>query len=53
MNRFNAPDGTSLVFDAYEPARPKAAVLFFHGWSDHAGRFLIRQGKQTKCRTRK
>ena len=39
MNRFNAPDGTSLVFDAYEPARPKAAVLFFHGWSDHAGRW--------------
>jgi lysophospholipase len=39
MNRFNAPDGTSLVFDAYEPARPKAAVLFLHGWSDHAGRW--------------
>lgn len=39
MNRFNAPDGTSLVFDAYEPPRPKAAVLFFHGWSDHAGRW--------------
>jgi len=41
MNRFHAPDGTSLVFDAYEPARgeAKAAVLFFHGWSDHAGRW--------------
>ncbi len=39
MNRLNAPDGTSLVFDAYEPARPKAAVLFLHGWSDHAGRW--------------
>src|SRR5258705_9182805 len=39
MNRLNAPDGTSLVFDAYEPARPKAAVLFLHCWSDHAGRW--------------
>jgi len=39
MNRLNAPDGTSLVFDAYELARPKAAVLFLHGWSDHAGRW--------------
>ena len=39
MNRLNAPDGTSLVFDAYETARPKAAVLFLHGWSDHAGRW--------------
>src|SRR5258705_2226844 len=39
MTRLNAPDGTSLVFDAYEPARPKAAVLFLHGWSDHAGRW--------------
>ena len=39
MNRLNAPDGTSLVFDAYEPARPKAAVLLLHGWSDHAGRW--------------
>lgn len=40
MNRFNAPDGTALVFDAYEPARPRAAVLFLHGWSDHAGRWV-------------
>ena len=40
MNRLIAPDGTSLVFDAYEPTRPKAAVLFLHGWSDHAGRWV-------------
>jgi lysophospholipase len=39
MNRFNAPDGTALVFDAYERDRPKAAVLLLHGWSDHAGRW--------------
>lgn len=39
MNRFNAPDGTSLAFDAYELPHPKAAVLFLHGWSDHAGRW--------------
>lgn len=39
MTRFNAPDGTQLTFDAYEPARPTAAVLFLHGWSDHAGRW--------------
>jgi alpha-beta hydrolase superfamily lysophospholipase len=43
MNRFNAPDGTALVFDAYEPdgagRRPRAAVLLFHGWSDHGGRW--------------
>jgi lysophospholipase len=43
VNRFNAPDGTPLVFDAYElPSSspgPRAAVLFLHGWSDHAGRW--------------
>lgn len=44
MTRFNAPDGTPLVFDAYEPpgasaARPRAAALLLHGWSDHAGRW--------------
>jgi alpha-beta hydrolase superfamily lysophospholipase len=32
MNRINAPDGTSLVFDAYEPAQPALAVLFLHDW---------------------
>ena len=40
-NRFHAPDGTALAFDAYEPppaATARAAVLILHGWSDHAGR---------------
>jgi lysophospholipase len=41
MNRFHAPDGTALVFDAYEPTDlpARAAVLLLHGWSDHAGRW--------------
>lgn len=32
MNRVNAPDGTPLVFDAYEPPRPSVAVLFLPEW---------------------
>ena len=32
MNRVNAPDGTPLVYDAYEPAHPSVAVLFLHDW---------------------
>lgn len=32
MNHINAPDGTPLVYDAYEPARPAVAVLFLHDW---------------------
>jgi alpha-beta hydrolase superfamily lysophospholipase len=32
VNHVNAPDGTSLVYDAYEPARPSVAVLFLHDW---------------------
>jgi alpha-beta hydrolase superfamily lysophospholipase len=32
MNRVNAPDGTPLVYDAYEPPRAQAAVLFLHDW---------------------
>ncbi len=32
MNRVNAPDGTPLVYDAYEPAQPSVAVLFLHDW---------------------
>jgi alpha-beta hydrolase superfamily lysophospholipase len=32
VNRVNAPDGTPLVFDAYEAARPRAAVLFLSDW---------------------
>jgi len=32
MNRVNAPDGTPLVFDAYEPAQAHIAVLLLHDW---------------------
>ncbi|MGH7520109.1 MAG: alpha/beta hydrolase, partial [Gemmatimonadales bacterium] len=32
MNSVNAPDGTPLVYDAYEPARAQVAVLFLHDW---------------------
>ncbi len=32
MNCVNAPDGTPLVYDDYEPARPSVAVLFLHDW---------------------
>jgi len=32
VNRISAPDGTPLVYDAYEPAHPTAAVLFLHDW---------------------
>jgi len=28
------PDGTQLVYDAYEPPQPRAAVLLLHDWSD-------------------
>src|SRR6266702_3016266 len=34
-----APDGTQLVYDLYEAAAPRAAVLLLHGWFDHAGRW--------------
>lgn len=42
MASFTAPDGTPLVYDAYElpaGAAPRAAALVLHGWSDHAGRY--------------
>ncbi|MBI1967342.1 MAG: lysophospholipase [Gemmatimonadetes bacterium] len=41
MPGLTAPDGTALVYDAYEPppAGSRAAVLILHGWSDHAGRY--------------
>jgi alpha-beta hydrolase superfamily lysophospholipase len=32
VNHVNAPDGTPLVYDLYEPARPDVAVLFLHDW---------------------
>jgi alpha-beta hydrolase superfamily lysophospholipase len=39
MPSLTAPDGTQLVYDAYEPHAPRAAALILHGWSDHAGRW--------------
>lgn len=39
MPTLTAPDGTQLVYDLYEAAAPRAAVLALHGWSDHAGRW--------------
>lgn len=39
MPFLTAPDGTQLVYDMFEPTSPRAAVLFLHGWSDHAGRW--------------
>ncbi len=39
MPTLTAPDGTQLVYDACEPVSPHAAILFLHGWSDHAGRW--------------
>jgi len=39
MPTFAAPDGSTLVYDTYEPdAPPRAAVLITPGWGDHAGR---------------
>lgn len=32
MNRIIAPDGTPLIYDAYEPAQAHVAVLFLHDW---------------------
>lgn len=39
MPALNAPDGTELVYDAYETDAPRAAVLVLHGWFDHGGRW--------------
>jgi lysophospholipase len=39
MPTLTAPDGTTLVYDMYEAAAPRGAVLGVHGWSDHAGRW--------------
>ncbi|HET8712119.1 MAG TPA: alpha/beta fold hydrolase, partial [Gemmatimonadales bacterium] len=33
----NAPDGTPLVYDAYEPARPSIAVLLLSDWHPQPG----------------
>jgi len=40
MPAFTAPDGLHLVFEAVEAPRPRSAVLFLPGWSDHGGRWL-------------
>src|SRR5258705_7896083 len=39
MPTLTAPDGALLVYDMYEAAAPRAAVLGLHGWADHAGRW--------------
>jgi acylglycerol lipase len=36
VNHINAPDGTTLVYDAYEPARADIAVLVMHDWHPEA-----------------
>ena len=42
MPGLTAPDGTALVYDAYEPAATapaaRVAILILPGWADHAGR---------------
>jgi alpha-beta hydrolase superfamily lysophospholipase len=49
VNRIHAPDGTQLVYDAYEPAHPPAAdetaVLLFHGWGEAAERWNATAGR--------
>ena len=37
MSQINAPDGTPLVYDAYEPARADVAVLLLHDWHPQTG----------------
>jgi len=39
MPELHAPDGTTLAFDAYEPARARGTVLWLCGWSDHRARW--------------
>jgi alpha-beta hydrolase superfamily lysophospholipase len=36
VNRVNAPDGTPLVYDEYESASPRAAVLLLPDWTDQS-----------------
>lgn len=36
MSQINAPDGTALIYDAYEPVRPHVAVLLLHDWHPQA-----------------
>ena len=37
MTQINAPDGTPLVYDAYEPPRPDIALLLLHDWHPQPG----------------
>ena len=37
MSQINAPDGTPLVYDAYEPARADIALLLLHDWHPQGG----------------
>jgi alpha-beta hydrolase superfamily lysophospholipase len=39
MEQLPALDATPLAYDAYEPERPRAAVLWLCGWSDHRTRW--------------
>ena len=39
MAQLRAPDGATLAYDAYEPARARAAILWVCGWSDHRTRW--------------
>ncbi|MGH7614994.1 MAG: alpha/beta fold hydrolase, partial [Gemmatimonadales bacterium] len=39
MAQLRAPDGATLAYDAYEPARARAAILWLCGWSDHRTRW--------------
>jgi alpha-beta hydrolase superfamily lysophospholipase len=40
MPQLRAPDGAPLAYDAFEPSRPIAAVLWVGGWSDHRTRWF-------------
>ena len=37
MSQINAPDGTPLVYDVYEPARAEVAMLLLHDWHPQSG----------------
>lgn len=37
---FRSPDGSSLAYRVLAADRPRATVVFVHGWSDHMDRWL-------------
>jgi len=37
---FRSPDGSALAYRVLAAARPRATVVFVHGWSDHMDRWL-------------